>query len=152
MRTVVIAVTLALVFPGGDLLAESVWLQVRESVVRSKPQYYAPGVLPVRYGEKVEKLSESPGWARVKVKKIEGYLPLSSVSIDPIVLQARELGQVSAETSDVVLAGKGFNKEVENSYKSADPGARFDLVDKVERASRLSLEDVARFKKSGGLP
>lgn len=147
-----LALTLALVFSSRDARAESVWLQVRESIVRSRPQYYATGVLPVRYGEKLEKLSESSGWARVKVKNIEGYLPLSSVSLDRIVLQARELGQVSADTSDVVLAGKGFNKEVENSYKNADQGARFDLVDKVERASRISPAEVGRFKKSGGLP
>jgi len=152
MRAIVIALTIALASSAGEARAESVWLQVRESVVRLKPQYYAPGVLPVRYGEKLEKLSESSGWARVKVKNIEGYLPLSSVSLDRIVLQARELGQVSADTSDVVLAGKGFNKEVENSYKNADQGARFDLVDKVERASRISPAEVARFKKSGGLP
>jgi hypothetical protein len=53
--------------------AEPAWVQVRESIVRSKPQYYATGVLPVRYGERVEKLSESAGWARVSVKNIEGY-------------------------------------------------------------------------------
>lgn len=152
MRALAQAVALTLALASADARAESVWLQVRESVVRSQPRYYATGVLPIRYGEKLEKLSESSGWARVKVKDIEGYLPLSSVSIDRIVLQARELEQVSADTSDVVLAGKGFNKQVENSYRNADPGARFDLVDKVEHVSKVSPAEVARFKRSGGLP
>lgn len=152
MRIPSISMALALTVAVGNASAEPVWVQVRESIVRSKPQYYAPGVSPVRYGERVEKLSESAGWARVSVKNIEGYLPLSSVSIDRIVLQARELERVSADTSDVVLAGKGFNKEVEKEYRSGDPSARFDLVDKVEREARVSSSEVAQFKKSGGLP
>ncbi|MEY4701999.1 MAG: hypothetical protein RL326_2186 [Pseudomonadota bacterium] len=152
MRIALISSALALAVTVEAASAEPVWVQVRESVVRSKPQYYAPGVLPVRYGERVEKLSQSTGWARVRVKNIEGYLPLSSVSLDQIVLQARELERVSADTSDVVLAGKGFNKEVEKEYRNDDPSARFDLVDKVEREARASSSEVAQFKKSGGLP
>jgi len=152
MRIALISSALALAVTVEAASAEPVWVQVRESVVRSKPQYYAPGVLPVRYGEPVEKLSQSTGWARVRVKNIEGYLPLSSVSLDQIVLQARELERVSADTSDVVLAGKGFNKEVEKEYRNGDPSARFDLVDKVEREARASSSEVAQFKKSGGLP
>lgn len=152
MRIALIASALALTVTMGSASAEPVWVQVRESVVRSKPQYYAPGVLPVRYGERVEKLSQSAGWARVRVKNTEGYLPISSVSLDQIVLQARELERVSADTSDVVLAGKGFNKEVEKRYHSEDPSARFDLVDKVEREARVSSSEIAQFKKSGGLP
>jgi hypothetical protein len=68
------------------------------------------------------------------------------------VLQARDLSQVSADTSDVILAGKGFNKEVEKEYRASDPSARFDLVDKVEQSSRVSPAEVARFRKAGGLP
>ncbi len=152
MRNVVIAATLSIGAILGDAQAEPVWVQVRESVVRSAPKYYAAGVLPVRYGEKVERLSESAGWAYVKVRNIQGYLPLSAVSLDRIVLQARELGQMSADTSDVILAGKGFNKEVEKAYKSTDPEARFDLVDKVEQASKVSSTEVAQFRKAGDLP
>jgi hypothetical protein len=151
MRIVAISSALALTMAAQTVNAEPAWVQVRESIVRSKPQYYATGVLPVRYGERVEKLSESAGWVRVSVKNIEGYLPLSSVSLDRIVLEARELERVSADTSDVVLAGKGFNKEVEKEYRASDPSARFDLVDKVERETRVSASEVAQFRKSGGL-
>ena len=152
MRIFVIVASIVVALVSRDALAESVWVQVRESVVRSKPRYYASGIVPIRYGEKLEKLSESSGWAFVRVKNIEGYVPLTSVSLDQIVLRARELAQVPVDTSDVVLAGKGFNKEVENSYRSSDPGARFDLVDKVEQASNVSPAEVERFKKRGGLP
>ena len=67
------------------------------------------------------------------------------------MLRARELERVSADTSDVVLAGKGFNREVEKEYRASDPSARFDLVDKVERETRVSSSEVAQFRKSGGL-
>lgn len=151
MRIVATSSVCALIVSAGTASAEPVWIQVRESIVRSKPQYYATGVLPVRYGERVEKLSESAGWARVSVKNVEGYLPMSSVSLDRIVLRARELTTVSADTSDVVLAGKGFNQEVEKEYRGGDPSARFDLVDKVEREARVSSAEVAQFRTSGGL-
>jgi hypothetical protein len=81
----------------------------------------------------------------------QGYLPLSVISADQIVLSAAELKKVQADSSEVVMAGKGFSREVEQQYRKQDAAARFDLVDYVEQATRVSPGEVSQFIKSGGL-
>lgn len=131
--------------------AEPVWVQVRESLLRSQPKFYAPSVGTVRYGEKLERVSESNGWIQAQAGGRTGYLPLSSVSQDQIVLSAADLSKVTADSAEVVMAGKGFSKEVEQRYRSETSGARYDLVDFVEQNGRVSSAQVRQFIKDGGL-
>lgn len=131
--------------------AEPAWVQVRQSQLRTQPKFYAPSVGAVRYGEKIDKLSEDGGWAKVAAGGHQGYLPLSAISADQIVLSAADLKKVQADSSEVVMAGKGFSKEVEQQYIKQDAGARFDLVDYVERTARVSPGEVEQFIKQGGL-
>ncbi len=132
-------------------LAEPAWVQVRQSQLRTQPKFYAPSVGSVRYGDKLERVSEDGGWVKVSAGSRQGYLPLASVSADQIVLSAAELKKVQADSSEVVMAGKGFSKEVEQQYRKQDGAARFDLVDYVEQSARVSPAEVAQFIKSGGL-
>jgi hypothetical protein len=134
-----------------DAHAEPVWIQVRESMVRAKPAFYSPGVLRVTYGEQLERLATEGGWVRVQSKSGQGYVPLASVSEDRIVLAARDITKIHADAGDVVLAGKGFSREVEQQYRKTDRRARYDLVDRVEREARISSKAVASFATSGDL-
>lgn len=131
--------------------AENAWVQVRESIVRSKPMFFSSMVTPVRYGDAVGKLSEESGWARVSFKGKEGYLPSTTLTPARIVLSGRSSGKVMADASDVVLAGKGFSKEVEENYKRAGKGVRYDLVDRVEKQCRVNAAEVKAFVGQGGL-
>jgi len=132
------------------LRAEPAWVQVRESALRAKPAYYSPGVATIRYGEQLDRLGIEGGWARVRTKAVEGFVPLSSISRDRIVLSARDISKIAADSADVVLAGKGFSREVEQSYKKDNPSLRFDRVDQVERQARASVSEVQVFRASGG--
>lgn len=131
--------------------AESAWVQVRQSQLRVQPKFYALSAGSVRYGEKLEKLSEDGGWVKVDANGRQGYLPISAVSADRIVLSAADLKKVQADSSEVVMAGKGFSKEVEQNYRKEDAKLRYDLVDYVERVARVSPGEMARFVQSGGL-
>jgi hypothetical protein len=144
---------LPLILAGGvpTAFAESVWVQVRQSMVRAKPAFYSPGISGVSYGDKLERIGSEGAWIKVQGKGIQGFLPLSSVSEDRIVLVARDISKIKADSGDVILAGKGFGREVEQQYKQKDPKARYDLVDRVERETRVSSQAVASFAKSGGL-
>lgn len=143
----------AVILVGGatPALAEDVWVQVRDSKVRSQPQFYASSVASVRYGDRLSKSDDDRGWASVTFGSTKGYIPLSSISRQQIALSARDVSKVQADSSDVVLAGKGFSKEIEQSFKRQDASARFDLVDKVEASARVSSQDVAQFAQKGGL-
>jgi hypothetical protein len=131
--------------------ADDAWVQVKESKVRSKPLFYAPGVSSVRYGDKVATTGDQGGWVAVRVGGVQGYLPLSALSRQQIVLTAKGLSKVEADSTDVVLAGKGFSKEVEQSFKAENTGLRYDLVDRVEQTARVPAQEVAQFVKKGGL-
>ena len=120
-------------------------------MVRSKPAFYSSGVASVRYGDQLERISEQGGWVKVQSKKGEGFVPMSALSEDRIVLSAKDVTKIKGDSADVVLAGKGFSKEVEQEYKKKGTGARFDLVDQVERSARVSNQEVRDFVKKGEL-
>ncbi len=131
--------------------AEPVWVQVRQSQLRAQPKFYASSTGSVRYGDKLERVSESGGWVKVQAQGREGYLPLSAVSEDHIVLSSADLQKVRADSTQVVLAGKGFSKEVEQQYKRDGSQLRYDLVDYVEQSARVSPGEVSQFINQGGL-
>lgn len=141
-------VTFAFALPS---YADDVWVQVRESRVRSKPLFYAPTLKSVRYGDKLSRTGEDSGWVGVQVGGQQGYLPLSAVSTKTIVFSSADVAKAKADSTDLVLAGKGFSKEIEQSFRKKDSSVRYDLVDRVEREARASSAEVSQFVKQGGL-
>lgn len=131
--------------------ADDLWVQVRESRLRSKPLFYASTVSSVRYGEKVSKLGEENGWVSVRAGGQQGYLPLSAVSPKAIIFSTADVASGQADSGELVLAGKGFSKEIEQSFQKQDHSARFDLVNRVEREAKASSAEVTQFVKQGGL-
>lgn len=152
LRSSLLFVTAFAVLGGASLArADNVWVQVRESVIRSRPMFLAPAVTPVKYGDAVGVVSEDAGWVKVAFRGKEGFLPASTVTPSRIVLSGKSSGKVMADASDVVLAGKGFSKEVEEQYKKSGSGTRYDLVDRVERQCRVVPAEVKAFMAQGGL-
>lgn len=131
--------------------ADDVWVQVRESRVRNKPLFYASTIQSVRYGDRLTKLNEDNGWVGVRAGAQEGYIPLSAVSPKMIAFSSADVAKARADSSELVLAGKGFSKEIEQSFKRQDSSARYDLVDRVEREAKASPSEVDQFVKQGGL-
>ncbi len=143
--------TVVFLLSAHSLYAEEVWLQVKESLVRTEPRFYARGLAPVKYGDRLQALSRDSGWIKVELGKTQGYLPESSISPKRIVLSNLRAVSVEADAADVVLAGKGFGKEIEEQYRQSVSGLRFDLVNSVERSSKVTPKEVAQFVSKGGL-
>lgn len=133
--------------------ADELWVQVRETKLRAQPSILAAGVADLKYGDRVDKVSEAKSWAQVRTVRSqkEGYLPLSSITPQRVVLLARGNPKIKADATEVVLAGRGFSKEVEEQFKILNQGARFDQVDQVERRCSASTKEVAQFVEAGGL-
>lgn len=143
--------TILFLISADSLHAEDVWLQVKESLLRAEPRFYARGVAPVRYGDRLRLVAKDGGWVKVQLKTTQGYLPGSSISPKRFVLSGARAVSVEADVADVVLAGKGFGKEIEEQYRLSVSGLRYDLVDVVERSSKVTPAEVAQFAKKGGL-
>jgi hypothetical protein len=58
--------------------------------------------------------------------------------------------QAAADSDELALAGKGFNKQVEGAFRSKNPHMDFTWVDKME-AMEVSQEEIQRFLEDGEL-
>lgn len=133
-----------------NLVAEDLYVQVRQTVVRASPQYWGAKVAPVAYGDRLAKVSEDDGWLKVKTGGgSQGFVHSSAVTTRRIVFAANAAGQ-NFSSSDVVLAGKGFNSDVENRYANSKSGVNYRAVDTVE-SLKVPDSAVAEFVTQGKL-
>jgi hypothetical protein len=146
-----LVVAMSLMVMPAAALAEKAWVQVRETKLRSQPLFYATGSNTLRYGDSVEQLGSSGAWSEVRTSGAKGFLPATVLSRQQIVLSSQDIRKVQADSGEIVLAGKGFSKEVEREFQEANADVRYDLVDKVEKSTRVAPAELAAFAKGGGL-
>jgi hypothetical protein len=131
----------------------SLYINVRESKLRQDPQFWAPTVANLPYGTKLAALgagSKDKQWLKVRLDSNEGYVHVSAVTKRRVVLGSASVGAGDkVDPNTVVMAGKGFNSQVEKSYASSK-GLDFKSVDEVEQYKVDSSEGAA-FVKSGKL-
>lgn len=131
---------------GSAALAATVTVLVQETAVRKRPQFFAPSVATAKLGQTFEASGPNEGW----FKTDSGYIHQSAVTAKKVRLNAGGSVGGTATAEEVTLAGKGFNAQVEKSYKGKNSAANFGAVDAMERrsASESSLMD---FLRAGGL-
>lgn len=135
-----------------NALAEDVYISVRETFLRSKPSFLSKGIV-LRHGDALSVLDKDLGnWIKVKnVFGKTGYIHSSSVSERRIVLKTNNnLAPRHAAQSDVVMAGKGFSREVERQFALKNRALNFAAVDRMER-EKISVNDLSNFIKQGKL-
>lgn len=149
----IVALNLCAATGQADPKSDQVYIQVRSSKLRAQPLMWSSAVGDLNYGDQLTLVKEDAanGWLKVKSGKgVEGYLHKSAISTRRVVLAAKAgMKDGRADISEVVLAGKGFNREVEAEYARAQ-GFNYSLVDKVEKA-RTNSAEIAQFIKSGQL-
>ncbi len=132
---------------------KTLYVQVRESKLRAQPQFWAPTVQELPYGTALTALSAAPSnksWLQAKVGETQGFVHVSAVTSRKIVINpSAKRNSVQSASNDIVLAGKGFNKQVENNYGSSK-GLDFAAVDELEKAKIDPAEEVV-FIREGDL-
>ena len=131
--------------------AASMSVTVRETQARATPSYLGAVLAVLVYGDRVEILEEQRDWLKVALPGgRQGWVHRSSLTEKRIVLQAGA-GSVeeTASSSEVALAGKGFNKEVEEQYRS-DRNLDYTWVDRMEGFA-VTIEQTLAFLEQGGL-
>ncbi len=133
---------------------KNIYIQVRETRLRTQPEFWAPTVKVLSYGDFLTPLGaaqNNKSWLKAQLGGEQGYVHVSAVTSRKIVLaSSRNTDAVRASSSEIVLAGKGFNKQVENHYKSSK-GLDFAGVDEVEQLKIDPVEQVM-FLQAGELP
>lgn len=126
----------------------SVYVKVKATKLRSKPEYFANGIATLNYGDALQKIEGGDSWWKVKKGNSEGYIPVSAISDRKIVLTSSKAAQEQVNSGDVVLAGKGFSKEAEKQLAASDRKLNFAGVDRME-SIRVSDQEVLAFINAG---
>ena len=125
-------------------------VEVRETQVRSNPSFLGRIDAVLNYGDRVEVLEQAQGWSRVSHQGSVGWVHSSALTSKRIVMQAGEAdAQRATSGSEVALAGRGFNQEVEDRYR-AEQGLNYDAVDRMEGFG-VESERLAAFLTEGEL-
>jgi len=144
---------LLLVFSAGVVFAQSeMSVTVQQTQVRDRPSFLAKSLATVSYGDRLAVLGSQSGWVHVKVPKsgTDGWVSASALTEKKIVFEAGASNvDKNASSSEVALAGRGFNKEVEAQYKSAND-LNYTWVDKMQTFG-VPTKDLVAFMDAAGL-
>ena len=147
----IILLSIILVFVAVSVLAETVTVITKDNAIREYAKFFAPVKANVRYNDRLEVLSAQGDWYKVKYGSSTGYIHKSAVEKRVASMPVSASGKRSSVSeSEAALAGKGFNPQVEASYKSKHPEMKFYLVDNIERYL-VPDREVAQFITNGGL-
>ena len=125
----------------------SAWVSTKTAALKSSTWFFAGTTGTLQMGDQVTVLELNGNWAQVSSvsnSSLKGWTSVSNLSSRQIVASG-----TGASASEVALAGKGFNQEVENSYKSSGQ-YNFADVDKTE-ANTVSPEELYQFIVDGRL-
>lgn len=131
--------------------AKSLFVQVKQSALRAEPKFWAAGVANLPYGAELTPLgtgSDDKSWIKVKFGSSEGYVHSTAVTTRKVILTS-SAGSQKVDSTTAVLAGKGFNRQVENSFASSK-GISFASVDEVE-SQRIDGGELLTFLHDGKL-
>lgn len=131
-------------------LAATLTVMVQQTQVRSRPQFFAPPVATVRLGDHLNGDPAGGGWYQVTSGDVTGFIHESAVTDKKVDLTSASAGDSGTTAQEITLAGKGFNDQVESSYKAGNPNLDFSLVDAMEKRTTPDAK-LAKFMKGGGL-
>lgn len=135
------------------LLADTMSVQVKNTYMRTTPSFLGKKIIQLKYADAVSVNKEQNNWINVFFpdKNKNGWIHSSALSNKRIVLKesTASTNQVASK-SEIVMAGKGFSKEVEDEYKQQNKSLNYTLVDKIEKTA-VSNTSLLKFAKNGSL-
>ncbi len=140
------------VFAASFKKGDKVYVSVKTVTLKSTDGAGAKKVLDLSYGDELKVVSVSGKNIQVQQtggSKKSGWIPSNSVTKKKIV-KTSSGGKVSANSSELALAGKGFTEESEKVMQAADEDIDYSKVDAVESVS-VSDSEIQSFIKEGHL-
>lgn len=143
-------VTLVIALPSVSSSAETVRVVTKENAIREDCRFLAPVKNKVYYGDELEVSVKDGDWFRVKFRNVKGCINKNAVTDRIVALSDVSAKGHTASSNEVALAGKGFNPEVEKSYRGRHPELDFNAVNSIEEYG-ISEEPLKIFITTGGL-
>jgi len=126
---------------------DTAWVSSKTAAVKASTWFFAGTKGTLNMGDQVAVLQINGSWAEVRSSansSLSGWTSVNNLSSRRVVATG-----AAVTASEVSLAGKGFNQEVEDSYKTSG-NFNFDDVDKTE-ANKVSQDDLYKFVVDGRL-
>jgi len=132
--------------------AETFVVKVRSTALRSGPQFFASSVIALKVGDGLLLVSRQADWIQVKTEAGQtGWIHQSAVETKKIDILAWSKGtKTQATASEVAMAAKGFNKQIEDNYKAKNKAISFVWVDKMGQMT-VTRADLQAFLQQGKL-
>ncbi len=134
-------------------MAETMCVQVRKCSLRKKPSFLGAPLRDLDYGDQVTIDETRNSWVRVTPVdgKGSGWLHLSALTEKKIILghDSPEV-KTGASSDEIALAGKGFNRQVEERFKQNNRNVDFAPIDAMEKIV-ISQAEMHAFLVDGGL-
>ena len=128
-------------------------VQVKEGAVRSSPSFLAKIIAKLDYGDQVVVKEEKSSWSKIELTGVysQGWIHSSALSSKKIIVNPGDADVDQAASDDeLTLAGRGFNQEVEQKFRSRNPDVDFTWIDRMEKMV-VSQDQIQNFIQSGGL-
>jgi len=143
-----VLVCAAAVIPAQAIKGGTMYVAAKTIELKSSTGFFASAKGTLAYGATVTILQINGKWAEVRSatnSSLSGWTATANLSAKRIVSGATS----GASASEVALAGKGFNQEIENAYK-AKGKLNYADVDRTE-AQKVSKKDLQDFIVAGHL-
>ena len=114
---------------------ETLSVQVKESEIRATPSFLGKIVAMVGYGDRVEVMEKSGSWEKISFQggTILGWMHASALTTKRIVLQAGQTdARIGTTQDELALAGKGFNKQVEEEFMEQNQNLDYTWINRME--------------------
>ena len=151
-KTAILIVLACLIVFAVAWAAETYIVKVKTSALRSSPKFYASTVTAIKAGDKLEQVAIQGDWIQVKTAAgATGWIHKSALEPKQFNLLASNKNLKTQATADeVALASKGFNKQIEDSYRAKNKSISFVWVDKM-LLIKIPLNQSIGFLKDGKL-
>jgi len=147
---------LTLVFPIASFaqdVGDSVYVSIRQTKLKNEPYFLASSNADLKYGDSLKIVSKKGEWIKVQDRTGKnGFIHTSAISSRKIILNSDSKYSPGSKSSEdgIVLAGKGFNKEIENKYATINSNLNYAAVDRMERI-KISTAELNQFVVKGKL-
>jgi uncharacterized protein YgiM (DUF1202 family) len=129
---------------------QTMYVAINSAELKSGTGAFANTVGALKYGERVTVLQTSGRFMEVRSdvnQSLRGWTAEANLTTRQVVPGAGG----SATDRDVAMAGKGFNQEVENSFRSQNRNLNYNDVDRVETMTTINQTELRRFLEEGRL-
>ncbi|MDR0665146.1 MAG: hypothetical protein LBF86_06460 [Helicobacteraceae bacterium] len=128
--------------------SKTMYVAVKSAELRASASFFASKKSALSYGDAVTVAKEDGRWTLVKPVSnaaLSGWISSANLTSKRVVSSSA----TAASAQELALAGKGFNKEVENAYKQ-EGEVGYKEVDEVESLS-VSGDRLLKFLSEGRL-